>query len=316
MAFRFHRPERLEDASRLEVQLGDDCAFIAGGTDLVIQMDRGQRSPGHVIDISRLQGMSDISIEDGVVTIGALVSHRKIEFCKALPENTGAIRCASRQVGGAQVRHLATVGGNIANASPAADLVPPLMVLDAEIVLRSTGQSRQIPLNGFMLAPRRTDRRPGELIAAVRFAIPPRNGATAFLKAGRRKAMEIAVVNVAAYLSLADDGTVETARIALGSVAPTAIRATEAEAALVGTRPGEAELRDAARLAARNCAPIADVRASAEYRRILVAALVERALADCIERIGVSDTALAAIYAAGKMSDQHSLRGNQCRSSS
>ncbi|MBN9076765.1 MAG: hypothetical protein BGN87_15010 [Rhizobiales bacterium 65-79] len=284
MAFRIHRPETVDEASRLELDLDGDCAFIAGGTDLVVQMSRGQRAPAHLIDISRLPGMSAISEDGSVVEIGALVTHRELELGKGLPQGTDAIRDAARQVGGVQVRSIATLGGNIANASPAADLVPVLMVLDAELELRGP-HGRCVPISDFIEGPRRTTRQPGELITAIRFRAPGNGSATSFFKAGRRKAMEIAVVNVAASVTLGADGACRSVRIALGSVAPKTLRAIGAEKALAGSPLSVAAIREAAQLAADCCAPITDIRASAEYRRLLVKSLVERALVRCSEQV-------------------------------
>jgi carbon-monoxide dehydrogenase medium subunit len=185
-----------------------------------------------------------------------------------------------------RVRNVATVGGNIVNASPAADVVPVLVALDAEVTCLGPDGERSLPLEQFASAPGVTARRPEELLTRVRFARPVPHSATAFLKAGRRRAMEISLVCVAVRLTL--DASRERcleARIALGAVAPTTLRARAAERVLEG-RPLTAEaLREAGRAAAGEARPISDVRASARYRAVLVATLVERALARCAERV-------------------------------
>jgi len=172
------------------------------------------------------------------------------------------------------------------NASPAADVVPVLLTLDATVACVGAGGERTVALEEFLVGPGQTVRRPGELVTAVQFAAPPARSATAFLKAGRRRAMEISVVCVAARLTLDPSGErcVE-ARIALGAVAPRTWRAREAERVLEGRAIGPEALREAGRVAAADCRPISDVRASARYRQLLVETLVPRALARCVERI-------------------------------
>jgi carbon-monoxide dehydrogenase medium subunit len=184
------------------------------------------------------------------------------------------------------VRNVATVGGNVVNASPAADVVPVLLALDAAVICVCADGERTVRLEEFLVGPGETTRRPGELVTAVRFAMPSERSATAFLKAGRRRAMEISVVCVAARLTLDATGErCEEARIALGAVAAKTWRAREAERVLEGRAVTQAALREAGRAAAAECRPISDVRASARYRRLLVETLVPRALARCIARI-------------------------------
>lgn len=284
MSYRIHKPSTLAEACRLDADL-PDALLIAGGTDLVVQMSRGQRRPANLIDISRLPGLSGVHVAGAQVEIGALTLQREAETSPLLAGGAEAVREAARLVGGRQVRNIATVGGNIANASPAADVVPALMALDARLVLAGVDGERTMPLCDFLLGPRRTARRPGEIIASIAFPQPTAEAATAFLKAGRRKAMEIAVVNVATHLRLDGDGTCRDVRIVLGSVGPVALRARKAEFLLEGTVPDQALVREAGRTASEECTPISDVRASADYRRLLVAALVERTLASCVERI-------------------------------
>lgn len=268
----------------MERSFGGTSSFIAGGTDLVIQMARGQKRPAAIIDLMRLKGLAGIRRRGGMITIGALATHKAAGTHTLLGGALEGIREAARVVGGHQVRNIGTVGGNVANASPAADVVPVLLALDAEVVLSDADADRILPLGEFILGPRRTARRPGEIITSLRFAAPAAATATAFVKAGRRKAMEIAVVNVAVRLTLDANGACRDARIALGSVGPTVLRARRAEASIEGEPPDEVRFREAGRLAMAECSPISDVRASARYRSILVAALVERALATCAAR--------------------------------
>jgi carbon-monoxide dehydrogenase medium subunit len=211
--------------------------------------------------------------------IGAMATHDAVVTYPGFRTQLIALTQASAVIGGRQVRNIATIGGNIVNASPAADLVPVLLTLDATVDLRGSAGVRSMPLDRFLVERGRTDRRPDEILTAVRFDKPPAASATAFLKAGRRKAMEISVICVAAHL--VQNGK---ARIAIGAAASRTVRVPEAEA-LVETQ-GAGVFREAGRIAADTTTPIDDVRASARYRKLLVATLVERALVVCADRIG------------------------------
>jgi carbon-monoxide dehydrogenase medium subunit len=282
--FEYHQPESLPAAVALAARFGEEASFLAGGTDLIVQIERGRLAPRHVVGLHRVPGLTGIEV-NGRTTLGACVTHRSIERTPAL---AGALRClveGAEVIGGHQVRNVATVGGNLVNASPAADLVPCLLVLDGAVTLVGPGGERELPVERFLLGPNRTARRPDELLTRVSLPALPVRAATAFLKAGRRRAMEISVVCVAARLTL--DASLERcleARIALGAVAPTAVRAHQAERALEGQPVGDEAFRRAAEAAQAACRPIDDVRASAAFRQHLVGVLVRRALDRCVER--------------------------------
>lgn len=286
MSFEYHEPTSIADAVALGARLGGEGCFLAGGTDLIVQLRRGRVAPRHVLSLHRVAGLDRIEV-DGAVRLGALVTHRSIERCPHFQGRLRALVEGAEVVGGHQIRNVATVGGNIVNASPAADVVPVLLALEATVTCLGPDGERTLLLDGFLTGPGQTERRPGELLTSIRFdRLPPRS-ATAFLKAGRRKAMEISVVCVAVRLTLdAAHERCQEARIALGAVAPTTMRARAAERALEEQPLTDEVLRRAGRLAAGECAPIDDVRASARYRRLLVETLVPRALRRCLERIG------------------------------
>jgi len=282
--FDYHQPESLADAVDLAARFGGEASFLAGGTDLIVQIERGRVAPRHVIGLGRVPGLVGIEV-NGRITLGARVTHRAIEQTPAL---AGPLHClveGAEVIGGHQVRNVATVGGNLVNASPAADLVPCLLALDGVVALVGPGGEREVPIEHFLLGPNRTARRSDELVTRVDLpALAPR-AATAFLKAGRRRAMEISVVCVAARLTL--DATLERcleARVVLGAVAPTAVRAYAAERLLEGQPVGGEAFRRAAEAAQEACRPIDDVRASAGFRQHLVGVLVRRALDRCVER--------------------------------
>ena len=275
----------MSDAIELACRLGPEAKMIAGGTDLVIQMRRRQKSPAHLINIQPIEELQRLVIDDLGVTIGALVTHKRIEQAFENDARLEGLSESARIVGGHQVRNSGTIGGNLCNASPAADLFPILLVLDAEVELVGEAGSRREPLKSFLLAPGHTTKAPDEILARVRFPSPRAGSATAFLKAGRRRAMEISLVSVAAMISLDGDGRCGDVRIAVGAAAPTAFRAAAAESVLKNRTITEELLEAAGQAAADASSPLTDHRASAGYRRRLVATLTKRALMSCSQRI-------------------------------
>ena len=277
MGFAFHRPETIDAAIAFAREHGETARFLAGGTDLIIQINRGRLTPRHLISLAGL-GLDKISETPTEYVIGAMATHDAVVTHPGFQNQLVALTQASAVIGGRQVRNIATVGGNIVNASPAADLVPVLLSLDATVELRGLAGTRALPLDRFLLERGRTAREGDEILTSVRFDKPPATSATAFLKAGRRKAMEISVICVAAHL--VRNGK---ARIAVGAAASRTVRAPQAEALV--EKQGAGAFREAGRLAADQVTPIDDVRASARYRKLLVATLVERALAACAHRM-------------------------------
>jgi len=285
MGFAFHSPDTIDDAIALARQYGDAARFIAGGTDLIIQMNRKRLAPDHLISLARL-GLDRITETPTDYVIGAMATHDAIVTHPAFQRELIALPQAASVVGGRQVRNMGTIGGNIVNASPAADVVPVLLVLEATVELEGSAGNRAMLLDRFLVERGRTERKQDEILTAVRFAKPSATSATAFLKAGRRKAMEISVICVAVHLVLdaAGEGCAK-ARIAIGAAASRTFRASEAEAFVEGKTASGDIFREAGRLAAERATPISDVRSSARYRKLLVAALVERALTNCHDHI-------------------------------
>jgi carbon-monoxide dehydrogenase medium subunit len=282
--FEYHEPTSLADAAALAARFGTDGAFLAGGTDLLVQLQRGRVSPRHLIALHRVPGLGDIHV-NGAIALGACVTQRAIERTPTFSGSLRALIEGAEVIGGHQVRNVATVGGNLANASPAADLTPCLLALDARVTLLSGAGDRELPVERFLVGPNATVRRPDELLTRVRVPRLPPHSATAFLKAGRRKAMEISLVCVAVRLTLdANRERCLEARIALGAVAPTTVRAHAAERVLEGQPATGEAFRRAAEAAREACAPIGDVRASSPFRRHLVGVLVRRALERAAER--------------------------------
>lgn len=282
MSFTFHQSASLQEAVQLGARFAEHGRFIAGGTDLVIQINRKRVAPRHLVSLSGVPGLSGIDVSDAGIWVGALTTLKSIERFPLFCNEIGMLGEAARVVGGHQVRNIGTIGGNVVNASPAADTVAPLLALDATLDLVGESGQRTIELARFLKGPGKTDRRPDEVLTGIRFAPLPERTGTAFVKAGRRRAMEISVVCVAVRLSCTASGDISHAAIALGAAAPTTLRCTAAERMLIGHRPADELLRDASAAAAAESSPISDVRASTTYRLELIDALVERALHQCV----------------------------------
>lgn len=250
---------------------------LAGGTNLIPDMRSGRNRPAVLVNLAALDELRGIRRDDGHIVVGggATIAQLLRNPLIAAPLAEAAAVMASPLV-----RNRATLAGNLVDGSPAADTVPPLLALDAEVELTSKSGARWLPLDEFLLGVRRTARRPDELLTAVRWPISAPNSKAAFYKIGLRKADAIAVASVAVLVEYGDDGRCEQARIALGSVSPRVIRARAAEAALRGQSLTDEAIAEAARLAAEAINPIDDVRASAAYRRQVAGVLVRRLLTE------------------------------------
>ncbi len=283
MSYSYFRADSVASAQKALADAAGSARLLAGGTDLLIQIKRGHVSAGCLVDIRHVAELNGIASAGGEVVIGACVRHREIEKHEYFQHRIQALCEGSRVVGGIQVRNMGTAGGNIVNASPAADLNPVLMALDASVVFRDGKGEHVTPLGEFITARSTTALGAEGIVTAIRFADPPTGTGTAFLKAGRRRAMEIALVNVAIRVRMAGD-RIEDVRIVMGAVGPTMIRAEAAERLLVGEVPGEELVAEAARLAANEARPRDDVRATAQYRRHMAGVMVSRAIPVALER--------------------------------
>jgi CO/xanthine dehydrogenase FAD-binding subunit len=251
------------------------AAFLAGGTDIMVRMRSGKMNTACLVDISNARGLAGIAASDGSVEIGALTTVEEIRRSSVVAKELPALWKASDVFAAWQVRNLATLGGNLCNASPAADLAPPLMVYDATVVALGPGGARNIPIDRFFRGPGQTVLRPGELVEKV--VVSREAGGSAFLKLGRRRASTLAVVSVAARIR-AKGGRITESRVALGSVAPTPVRARSVERFLEGKPCAKSTFSQAAAIVTEEISPISDVRASAYYRRSMAIHLTAQAL--------------------------------------
>jgi CO/xanthine dehydrogenase FAD-binding subunit len=274
----FAAPETVEEALAAVAAGG---VPVAGGTDRVVAARSGRHPlPDALVSLHRLGGLRGISFtENGALALGALVTHGEIERSEQVRGSWAALADAAVLVGSPATRHVGTVGGNLANASPAMELGAPLLVHDARVEVNDGG--RALPVAELLAGPGKTTLGPGELITRI---VVPNPGPSAYMRLEYRRAMEIAVVGAAALLVLDDRGRVTTARVALTAVAPTCIRAPSAEAALENREPSEDVLAEAAGLAAEAASPISDVRASERYRRAQIPVVVRRTLERALAR--------------------------------
>jgi carbon-monoxide dehydrogenase medium subunit len=272
-------PASLDEALQLLAEKKTAARLVAGGTDLMLELERGVRKGIQtVIDLTRLPSLDAITHDEQEnIHLGPLVTHNEVAASKLLRERAFPLVSAAWQVGAPQVRNRATVAGNLVTASPANDTITPLMALDASVVLASVRGQRTVLLKDFYTGVRRTVLEPDEMLREIVFPAMKAGQRGTFLKLGLRRAQAISVVNAAVVLDL-DGETVTRAVITLGAVAPTILRAPQAEAVLTGKTLSAESIARAGELAAAAARPIDDLRGSAAYRRAMVKVLVERAL--------------------------------------
>jgi carbon-monoxide dehydrogenase medium subunit len=250
---------------------------LAGGTDLLVQMKEARRPVEALVSLKRIPEMHQF-VQNGNLTLGAAVTLGQIATSDQIETDYTALVDGAGLIGSVQIRNMATVGGNLCNAAPSADTAPPMLVLDAQAVIVGTQSERTIPLEEFWEGPGRTGLQPGELLKEIIVPQPPSRSGSCYLRQTPRVWMDIAMVGVAASVTLAADDTISEARLALGAVAPTPIRAKSAEALLLGQTLTDDVLQAAGTTAAQEAKPIDDLRASAEYRQHLIQVLAQRAL--------------------------------------
>ena len=284
--FELALPNSVAECLPLLAAHGGLAKLVAGGTDLLPQLKNGLLWPAWVIDLSGVAELRVLGADDGCgLRIGAAVTARELELDARVRASYPALAESGALVGSVQVRNLATVGGNLCNAAPSADMAPPLVALDAEAVIAGPKGRRRVPLGAFFLGVRKTVLAPDELLVELTVPAPgPRSGGC-YLRHTPRRELDIAVVGVASQLTLAD-GVCAKARISLAAVAPTPVRATAAEEALVGQPVTPAQIERAATLAVEAARPISDQRGSAEFRRHLVRVLTRRTLITALARAG------------------------------
>jgi CO/xanthine dehydrogenase FAD-binding subunit len=282
-------PETLDECMDALAACGRGGALLAGGTDLHILMETGMRKPAIVISIGKIGELRTLSDTGGDFHIGAAVTHAELAD-SGLLEGLDCLRSAAGSIGSPQVRNVATVGGNIANGSPAGDLFPPLLVMDAVVHTKSPGGERRIRLEDLPKGPGMTGLLPDELITHVRFNKPQGRFYSGFVKIGLRNALAISVASAAMFATLGDGAFAEV-RIACGAVSPRPIRLRRVESLLEGNRPSPEIVDEAAMLASEGCDPITDLRATRAYRKHVNGVVVSRLVRDAWRHLtGESET--------------------------
>ena len=264
----------------------DNARVLAGGTDLVMDLKIGRIRPETIVDISRVDELKYIKDEGDYLRIGALTTLQDIVESSLVRAKAPVLVKAVNEMASWQVRNVATIGGNLCNASPAADSAPPLMVLEARLILASREGEREVPITQFFKGPGKTVMRPDELLKEI--IIPYERGSGQhYIKLGRRDAFTLSIVSVAALVKVSN-GKFSDVRIALNSVAPTPVRAYDAENALKGREVNLENIENASKLVLNSISPITDVRASAEYRKEMSVVLTRDALLAALKDLGIN----------------------------
>ena len=257
---------------------GENASLLAGGTDLIPKLRQGKLSVSTVIDLAHVPNLDRIESDENGVFIGSMRRLRALQKEENLPAPMDVLRQCAGRVSSMQVRNVATLGGNVCNASPAADTVPGLLVLDATARIRDRQGTREVPMESFFCAPGKTILGPEDLLTGFFIPRTPPNTGAAYRKHAIRGDSDVAIVGAGARITLDADGRISTARIALASAGPTPLRMKSEEQILAGKYPEAPLLKEAAAACAERCSPIADQRASKEYRKEMIRVWIEDAL--------------------------------------
>lgn len=279
--FDYLRPTTVAEALEMLMQYGPAAKALAGGTDLLVEWRKGgEHWQGfrYAVDIFDLTELKGIREEEEEIVIGPVTSHAAVQDSPLIQQYAPLLAVAASTVGSPQIRHRGTIGGNIANASPAADTVPALVALNAMVTLTAKGGSRVVPIADLFVKPYKTQIAPEELITEVRFKKLSFAHRSAFIKLGRRNALAISRMNVAVILRQNADGTVDDVRIVPGSTMPTPVRVAEAEQVLCGRIPDEDVIVAAGAAVSQIMIARTGIRWSTEYKEPVIAALTRRAI--------------------------------------
>jgi carbon-monoxide dehydrogenase medium subunit len=277
--FDFHEPASVDEACEIMARYGAKAKLVAGGTDLMVNMKKEILSPEHLVCLSRIESMHGIEENGDQIVIGGRHTVAELTVDTLVQEKLGALGAGARALGSPLVRNRATIGGNLGSARPAADLPPSLIAYGATVMLESSSGIREVALGKFFKGPGFTEINVNEVLTQIRVPVPRDGEGAGYINLGVRKAQDCNIVNVASFIALNEkDGTIKKARIVMGSVGPTPIRAASAEAALLGAKPNEALFIKAGEAARQDCTPIDDFRGAASYRKAMVGVLTKRTL--------------------------------------
>jgi nicotinate dehydrogenase FAD-subunit len=281
-SFDYRIPKTLEEACNLLGEFRGQAKIIAGGTDLVISLRNGALRPKCLIDVTRIETLRKIEEKGGMILVGAGVTHSEIASSLLIRKYGGALSEAASWIGSPQIRNLGTLGGNIVNASPAADTVPPLVVLNAVGKIISSEGEKEVSLGQLFNLPYKTSLNPHEILVQIKFPKLPSATKSSFIRLARREAMAIARMSVAVVLQM-DKGLIGDICVSAGSITPTPQRMSEAEAALKGKAPDEERLRAAAHQVSETMIRASGIRPTTSYKKPVVEALFIRAVKKAME---------------------------------
>jgi carbon-monoxide dehydrogenase medium subunit len=284
--FEYFAPKKISEALDLLHGYKDQAKVLAGGTDLLVQMKKGDQQPRYVVDLKRIPGLAGIQYhKNRELRLGAMATISEIESSGIVKDNFPILSEAAKTIGSVQVRNRATVGGNLCRAAPSADLVPALLVLDAQLKIRSVDSERIVQLQDFFLGPGETVLEYNEILTEVKIS-PPSSGMGTYLKFGPRQTMDLATVGAAVFIDFDPvNHSCQRVRIALGSVAPTAFRTKEAEKLLLGEKLTPIRIEEAAKIASKESSPITDVYGLDWYKKNIIIVLVKRAIMEVQDRM-------------------------------
>lgn len=281
-AFEYIAPQSVEETCELLSRHGSDACLLAGGTDLLIEWRRPKvKGPGVTVDISGVQELRGVVDDGKTVNIKPLATHAALMKSDVLRVCAPLLVSAASVIGSPQIRNRGTIGGNIMNAATCADTVPPLVALGATVTLLSKTGSRKLSITDLFVKPYHTKAAPDEVLTAIEFPKLPAGGRSAFIKLGRRNALSISRLSVAAVLAMDKEGRIAEARIAPGAALPTWQRVREAEEILLGQKPSHALFAEAGKIVADVMIAHTGRRWSTEYKEPVLAVLVRRALDAC-----------------------------------
>jgi len=285
MRFQYIAPKTIKETTTLLMEYRQAAKIIAGGTDLLLQLQNRSVQAEFVLDIQNLTELDYIKFEEHTgLRIGSNTTLRTLEKSASLRQKYPAISQSARHIASVAIRNVATLGGNLCNASPSADMAPALICLSAGLKVVSAEGERMVPIEDFFIGPGKTALKPGELMTEVQLPPPPESSACTYLKHTTRGSVDLAMVGVAVMVRL-DGSNCQDIRIGLGAVAPTPMRAKMAEAAIKGKHINAACIEQAAAVAADESRPISDVRASKAYRKAMVQVLTRRAIQETLSKL-------------------------------
>lgn len=281
--FTLHRPDSVAEACRLGLEHGRAAAYLAGGTELLVDLRSGRKTVAHVIALMNLAELREIRCDGDTLHIGALATLNEIAESPAVLERYPALPEAIMKMAGVQIRNLGTMGGNFSCGVPCSDTPPITCAAGGSIIVMGPDGEREIAARDFVLAPRLTVLNAGEIVTAIRIPPQPATSGASFQRFALRRGSALAVASVSAWVNI-KDGLIAAARIVMGAVGPVPLFAERCAAAMTGNAPGETLFADAGRIAAEEAQPISDLRGSEQYRRDVVAVLTRRTIACAVDR--------------------------------